>query len=325
MQVYSLMYHDVVRPGARDASGFRSPDANTYKLDADVFEDHLAAITDAAQLAGFVRAPRLRELMRYRPAARPAVLLHFDDGGACALDVADRLERAGWHGYFHITTDLIGTRGFVTVSDIRELDARGHVIGSHTMSHPGRMSSLRWDAMVREWWVSKAILDDLLGKPVVVASVPGGYCSRQVVKTAAQAGIEFLFTSEPTSRFVWFRGCIVLGRYAIRRSTRAEEAASLATGALGPCLEQWVTWNAKKVAKGIGGEHWLTMRKHLLGWYAQRAGAWSQITRPPERARAVPAWRQSERSDTQPTARPGAAATAAPGSRSDRRWATRRA
>jgi peptidoglycan/xylan/chitin deacetylase (PgdA/CDA1 family) len=272
MNAYSLMYHDVVRPGALDASGFCSPDANTYKLDADVFEDHLAAITDAVELTGFQRTPGLREILRYRPGARPAVLLHFDDGGACALDVADRLERAGWRGYFHITTDLIGTRGFVTASDIRELDARGHVIGSHSMSHPERMSSFRWDAMVREWWVSEATLDDLLGKPVVVASMPGGYCSHRVVKTAAQAGIEFLFTSEPTSRFGWFGGCTVLGRYAIRRATRAEEAASIATGAFGPCLEQWITWNAKKVVEGIGGDRWLTARNHLRGRYAQRAG-----------------------------------------------------
>jgi hypothetical protein len=268
MDAYSLMYHDVVRSGALDTSGFPGADAGTYKLDAEVFERHLAAITEATEQAGLERVICVRQLMWRTPYGRPAVLLHFDDGGACALDVADRLERKGWRGYFHITTDRIGTRGFVTASDVRELDARGHVIGSHSCSHPGRMSSLPWDEMVREWSASKARLDDLLGKPVVVASVPGGTCSRQVSKAADEAGIELLFTSEPTSRFDWVRGCMVLGRYAIRRSTRPEEAAGIATGATGPCLEQWVTWNVKKV---VGGDHWLSVRKHLLARHAQQA------------------------------------------------------
>lgn len=272
MDAYSLKYHDVVRSGAFDASGFRGPEANTYKIEVELFERHLAAITEAADLAGFERVTGPRHIMWRTPSSRPAVLLHFDDGGACALDVADRLERTGWRGYFHITTDFIGTSGFVTASDVRELDARGHVVGSHSCSRPGQMSSLSWDGMVREWSESKARLDDLLGKPVVVASVPGGYCSRQVVLAADQAGIELLFTSEPTSSFDWIRGCMVLGRYAIRRTTRAEEAAAIASGSLGPCLEQWVAWNARKVVQRIGGEHWLAVRKHLLGWYAQRAG-----------------------------------------------------
>lgn len=273
MKAYSLMYHDVVRPGAACASGFRGADADTYKLDAEEFERHLAAITDAAEQAGLQRVSGPRQIMWRTPSAPPAVLLHFDDGGACALDVADRLERAGWRGYFHIVTDRIGTPGFVTASDVRELDARGHVVGSHSCSHPGRMSSLPWDEMVREWSASKATLEDLIGKPVLVASVPGGYSSRQVVMAADQAGIELLFTSEPTSRFDWIRGCTVLGRYAIRRSTRAEVAARMATGALGPCLSQWLTWNAKKVVKRIGGEHWLAARKRLLGWHARQPGA----------------------------------------------------
>lgn len=272
MDVYSLMYHDVVRSGAFDASGFRGPDANIHKIEVELFERHLAAITEAADLAGFQRVTSPRDIMWRTPSTRPAVLLHFDDGGGCALDVADRLERAGWRGYFHITTDFIGTPGFVTASDVRELDARGHLLGSHSCSHPGHMSSMPWTALVREWSASKARLDDLLGKPVVVASVPGGDCSRQVALAAEQAGIEILFNAEPTSGFDWVRGCTVLGRYAIRRTTRAEEAAAIASGSLGRCLEQWVAWNARKVVRRIGGEHWLAVRKHLLGWYGQRAG-----------------------------------------------------
>ncbi|MGN6105231.1 MAG: polysaccharide deacetylase family protein [Kofleriaceae bacterium] len=272
MDAYSLMYHDVIRPEVTGPSGFDGPDAASYKLDVRLFERHLTAISEAADRAGLERVIRPRELAWRTPTHRPAVLLHFDDGGACALDIADRLERTGWRGYFHITTDRIGTRGFVTIDDLRELHARGHVIGTHSCSHPARMSSLSWDVLVREWTASKARLDDLLGQPVVVASVPGGYCSRAVILAADQAGIDVLFTSEPTSRFEWIRGCTVLGRYTMRSTTAAEHAARIAVGAAMPCWEQWATWNAKKVIKRVGGERWLAMRKQLFGWYDQRAG-----------------------------------------------------
>ncbi len=270
MDAYSLMYHDIIPRNAPIASGFGGPDADTYKLDAYMFECHLTAISDVVTQANLERVTSPRELAWRAPSSRPAVLLHFDDGGACALDVADRLERAGWRGYFHITTDRIGTAGFVTASDLRELHARGHVIGSHSCSHPPRMSGLPWEAMLREWVLSKATLEELLGAPITVASVPGGFCSRQVILAADRAGIEVLFTSEPTSRFDWIRGCLVLGRYAIRRTTRPDEAAAIATGDPVPCWEQWAAWNAKKMLKRLGGEHWLAMRKHLFDWMAKK-------------------------------------------------------
>jgi peptidoglycan/xylan/chitin deacetylase (PgdA/CDA1 family) len=264
MHAYSLMYHDVVAPGAEDGSGFPGGDAAIYKLERAQFDDHLDSITRAVAGSGHERATTAAELVRRSPSRPPVVLLHFDDGGASALSTADRLERAGWRGWFHITTDRIGSPGFVTVRDVAELDQRGHAIGSHSCSHPARMSSLPFAGMVREWAESTARLSDIAGKRIAVASVPGGYSSRQVVLAAEQAGIELLFSSEPTSRFDWVRGCLVLGRYAIQRTTRAAEAAAVAIGARGPRIRQWAAWNGKKVLKRAGGTYWLALRKRVL-------------------------------------------------------------
>ena len=44
---------------------------------------------------------------------------------------------------------------------------------------------------------SRAILEDLLGEQCVAGSVPGGDISPKVLETAAEAGLRFLFTSEP--------------------------------------------------------------------------------------------------------------------------------
>jgi hypothetical protein len=51
--------------------------------------------------------------------------------------------------------------------------------------------------MATEWRVSRAILESLLGEPCVAGSVPGGDISRLVLESAAEAGIQYLFTSEP--------------------------------------------------------------------------------------------------------------------------------
>ena len=87
------------------------------------------------------------QLGRPRSDARPMgsglTQFTFDDGGVSYYTVvADRLEAQGWRGHCFVSTDFIGQRGFLTAAQIRELDARGHVIGSHSASHPARFSTL---------------------------------------------------------------------------------------------------------------------------------------------------------------------------------------
>ncbi len=73
-----------------------------------------------------------------------------------------------------MTTGCIGQPGFLTADQIRELDRRGHCIGSHSCSHPRRMSRLPWEQLVLEWKVSVQCLEELVRHSVTAASVPGG-------------------------------------------------------------------------------------------------------------------------------------------------------
>lgn len=257
----ALLYHDVVDRQREDASGFPGAGAARYKLTPGEFEEHLAAI-----------APVLRE----RPAnvadvlAGPCetatrVLLTFDDGGASASSpIADLLERHGWRGHFFITADYIGTAGFVTADEIRTLHRRGHVVGSHSCSHPKRMSFCSRDELLREWRESCELLSNIVGEPVTVASVPGGFYSRAVAEAAAEAGIRVLFNSEPTARLRMVDGCLVVGRYSLYRGAPAGTAAALASGRVLPRLRQSLHWNMKKVAKALGGRAYLYLRERLL-------------------------------------------------------------
>ncbi|HEV3467914.1 MAG TPA: polysaccharide deacetylase family protein [Pyrinomonadaceae bacterium] len=261
MPAIALMYHDVVDGDAYDASGFAGADAALYKLGRAEFEAHLAAIA----ASGAARPVTVAELGGPGGAARP-LLLTFDDGGVSAYThAAPALERRGWRGHFFVTTGRVGTPGFLSREQILDLDRRGHVVGSHSATHPARMARCGYEEVLREWRSSAAFLSDILGRAVTAASVPGGYYSRRVAEAADEAGIRHLFTSEPTAGLHKVGGCLVVGRYAVQRWTTPRAAAAIAAGRLAPRLRQAVLWNAKKATKAVGGEFYLRARKALIG------------------------------------------------------------
>jgi len=260
MQALAIMYHDVVEDGDFESSGFPGEGANVYKLRREDFERHLEAIRAS------IPAGAVSTITRYPPLFAPgSVFLTFDDGGASFhTPIADMLEPLGWRGHFFITTGRLGQPGFLTPGQVRELHARGHVIGSHSCSHPTRMAALTRREMDREWRESLATLSGIIGETVKVASVPGGYYSRQVGESAAAAGIEVLFTSEPTVTAATLGGCLVLGRYVVKRGMSPDWSAGFAAGRRSFRWRQTALWKARRVAKLLGGRAYLKLRQAIL-------------------------------------------------------------
>ncbi len=258
-QALSLMYHDVVDGREHHGSGFPSSDAAIYKLEPLLFAAHMRAIAQAvsekpSSVFGLDQAER-----------RNSVFLTFDDGGVSAYSrVVDLLDSLGWVGHFFVTTGYIGHKSFMSRQQIRELVCRGHVVGSHSHTHPLMMANCSPEELRTEWQSSVDILSEIIGAPVKVASVPGGYYSKQVAETASLAGIEVLFNSEPTTAIHRVGRCLVLGRYGIQQSTSAGAAASLAAGYGVSRIGQGVLWNLKKSLKCIGGGHYLTVRRMVI-------------------------------------------------------------
>jgi peptidoglycan/xylan/chitin deacetylase (PgdA/CDA1 family) len=240
------MYHDVVIDGAEDRSGFPGRDAALYKVTTRDFEEHLAALSGLG----------IRD---------SGLALTFDDGGESAMDAADILERHGFVGHFFVTTNYIGTPGFLDAGQVRALHARGHVIGSHSCSHPLRMGHCPWPQLIEEWTQSRAVLEDALGCEVRWASVPGGDFSPSVAEAAARAGLSHLFTSEPSASVRHAFGLDLRGRFTIQRWTTTATVLGLASTDWLPCARQAVVWNAKKLTKQIGGERYLRLRQLLIG------------------------------------------------------------
>jgi peptidoglycan/xylan/chitin deacetylase (PgdA/CDA1 family) len=255
----ALLYHDVVPAGEADRSGFQAPGANRYKLTERAWDEHVKAISDACAAAPISVFKALTQ------PGEEALLLTFDDGGASAAGrIAATLGEQGWVGHFFVTTDFIGTNGFLSETDIRELHSQGHVIGSHTCSHPPRMSACTQEELKREWSGSISRLSHILGEPVETASIPGGYYSEEIARAASAAGFRVLFTSEPRTKAWTVDDCLCLGRYSVLALDPAVWAGQVVAGSAIARTRAYLAWEAKKVLKRVGGEAWLKLRARLL-------------------------------------------------------------
>jgi peptidoglycan/xylan/chitin deacetylase (PgdA/CDA1 family) len=240
----TLLFHDVFETDPSE-SGFSGPAAERYKLSRTEFE---------VQLSGLRRARSDRPCLAIQlplpsPGATPFAIT-VDDGGVSYYTIlADRLEALGWRGHCFVTTGMIGQPGFLDRAQLRELHRRGHLIGSHSVSHPARFSFRSREEMVREWAESRTCLADILGREVTVASVPGGYFSRRVAEAAREAGLRVLFTSEPRTRVASVGGCEVMGRFTMRPGRRADFARNLGTLRSSTLLRESIAWNGKKLVR----------------------------------------------------------------------------
>ena len=216
-ELASFDYHEVTDDPT--GTGFQRPAARAFTLTPAAFRGHLDRIAAAGVTPTLVTALDLTAPGRH-------VCLTFDDGGRSALAVGDELRRRGYWGHFFVVTSLIGTRTFLSPAEVRYLRSCGHVVGSHSHTHPDIFRDLPRERMLEEWRVSADLLATLLGERCVAAAVPGGDISPVVLRSADAAGLRYLFTCEPQLRPVRVGECWVLGRFIPKVGTppgRVEE------------------------------------------------------------------------------------------------------
>jgi peptidoglycan/xylan/chitin deacetylase (PgdA/CDA1 family) len=214
------MYHEITDDPS--SSGFQRRGARPYTCSRRTFARHLDLIADAGYIPALVpwldlSAPRRR------------LLLTFDDGGRSALDASEELARRGWSAHFFVVTARLGTTGFLDSSALHDLHAAGHLVGTHSHTHPDIFRQLPYHEMLTEWRESRDRLEQILGVRCAVGSLPGGDLSAEVAASATEAGLDALFTSEPSLR-PWRENenaGWLLGRIAVRRTTTDRELTGL--------------------------------------------------------------------------------------------------
>jgi len=236
-RVAAFGFHEVT--DEPETTGFQRAGAKAYTVSRQRFREYLDQVARMGANPQAITAASLKQ-----PSGR--VFLTFDDGGQSALAAAEELAVRGWTGNFFAVTSLIGRRRFLDAAGIRELHQQGHVVGSHSHSHPDIFRELKWEEMLAEWRTSMEILEDILSEPCIAASVPGGDISREVLRSADAANLRILFTSEPTIVPQAVGGCQVLGRYVVKNSTSPRRIGALSG------FRGWWAARSTRTLKNIG-------------------------------------------------------------------------
>lgn len=217
-EIASLMYHEVTDDPS--TTGFQRASARPYATSTRVFLEHL----DRIQRSGMTP----EKITDIDPAkGGQHLMLTFDDGGKSALHAGEELARRGWRGHFFAVTSRLGERTFLDAVGLRALRDMGHLVGTHSHTHPDIFRDLTADKIREEWRTSAGIVEDLLGEPCLAASVPGGDISAAALAATADAGFRYVFTSEPwtTPRRLddtWF-----VGRLCLKAGTTGDAVEAL--------------------------------------------------------------------------------------------------
>jgi peptidoglycan/xylan/chitin deacetylase (PgdA/CDA1 family) len=158
------------------------------------------------------------------------VAITFDDGNYSDYSLAcPILSKYGFRATFFVTTDRIGTKGHVGWSIIREMADAGMSVQSHGVSHKF-LSDLSREEMYGELYASKNLIEGKICRPVHYISLPGGSCSRRVLRLAEEAGYKGVCTSKPgpTSLPIIHRSFAVFSRYVIHSGTTFKRFKNIA-------------------------------------------------------------------------------------------------
>lgn len=126
--------------------------------------------------------------MRTGDALEDLAVVTFDDGHASTLKAAGVLHERGLPSTVYVTTQFLGQPNMLEVRSLLELaSVPGVEIGSHAAHHL-RLDELRRPGMDRELRDSRALLEDLLQRPVTSVAYPHGSHDRRVTGAALAAG-----------------------------------------------------------------------------------------------------------------------------------------
>lgn len=213
IRVPILMYHYIrINPEPRDWMGFR----------LSVKPSDFAAQMDWLARSGYHPVTTL-DLINYLSGARglPSrpIVLTFDDGYADFYTTAvPILRQHDFTAVAYVVSGFIDQPGYMSVGQIRALQAAGFEIGSHTVHHVN-LTAQSADRLSYELATSKQALEGLLGHPVTAFCYPSGNFGRREANAVAAAGYQDATTTLGGSyrtmagRYTWSRLRVSGGEY----------------------------------------------------------------------------------------------------------------
>jgi peptidoglycan/xylan/chitin deacetylase (PgdA/CDA1 family) len=155
------------------------------------FEEQMALLSERAN----TRVVTADDIFNKAEDDAKKIVLTFDDGFiGNYLFAFDILERYGFKATFFITVDDVSKDRYMSWEQIAALHKSGHLIQSHTMTHP-MLGECEESEITYELETSKRIIEDKIGSPVKYLSLPYGSLNERVITIAKQIGYKAIFTS----------------------------------------------------------------------------------------------------------------------------------
>ncbi|HET7081172.1 MAG TPA: polysaccharide deacetylase family protein [Chloroflexia bacterium] len=171
---------------------FDVPAAGDYNVPLTKFELHLKWLKhndyDSVSPQQLVDAIHGRATLP----AHPVLITFDDDNSEQYTEAAPLLEKYGYRGAFFIDTVTIGKRYFMTADQLRDLEHRGHTIGTHTWDHRD-LAILTMDEVKEQLDRSESDIEAVLGHKPLFMSYPFGAYNPEIVAELKARGYHGAF------------------------------------------------------------------------------------------------------------------------------------
>jgi len=130
----------------------------------------------------------------------PKVCIYtFDDGFKSDLFAAEKIAEQGGSATFFLVKKFLtkNPQKYLNANDVKIISDMGHNIGVHGATHQW-WTSMPEDKLLADLSGAKNYFEDLIGKPVLSCSAPGGKVNNRLINSIKATGMfSFLRNSEP--------------------------------------------------------------------------------------------------------------------------------
>lgn len=181
-KVVTLCYHSMA-----DESGSR------YELAIADFKEQLQVLADEGYES--VLPSQIADYLEGRgDLPEKAVCLSFDDGAESILTVSkSAMDEHGFVGAAFLIADSVGASGKLSWDQVRELEAAGWEIGSHTCTHE-MLTRVGSDTCLAELEESRETIAGEVDGDCDALAYPNGLYDARAIENAREAGYRIAFT-----------------------------------------------------------------------------------------------------------------------------------
>lgn len=183
MNIPILMYHALSRQKVKNAYAISEED---FIRNMEYLQQHEYQTLLVDEYNQALKKPANRISDR-------SVVITFDDGHESDFTIAlPILKKYNFKATFFITTDWIGTPGFMAPGQLKMLNEAGMSVQSHGKTHKF-LNEMGEKEIYLELENSRATLEDILKNKVIFFSFPGGRYNHRAIECARKLKFSALF------------------------------------------------------------------------------------------------------------------------------------